>query len=94
MVECKNCPYFYKGEDDDFCYCHFEGDYLAPCEEDYYEDKDCDDWDKYDKEEDYEGEPYKDEPVYENEQLDNMTDEDLEQELNSEEDFDDEKVFE
>ena len=50
MVECKNCPYFYKGEDDDFCYCHFEGDYLAPCEEDYYEDKDCDDWDKYDHE--------------------------------------------
>ena len=43
---------------------------------------------------DYEGEPYEDEPVYENEQLDNMTDEDLEQELNSEEDFDDEKVFE
>lgn len=52
MVECKNCPYYYKGEDDDFCYCHFEGDYLAPCEEDYYEDKDCDDWDKYDKEDD------------------------------------------
>lgn len=89
MVECKNCPYYYKGEDDDFCYCHFEGDYLAPCEEDYYEDKDCDDWDKYDEE----GEPYEDEPVYENEQLDNMTDEDLEQELNSEEDFDDEKFF-
>ena len=53
MVECKNCPYFYKGEDDDFCYCHFEGNYLAPCEEDYYEDKDCDDWDKYDEEEEY-----------------------------------------
>ena len=51
-VECKNCPYYYKGEDDDFCYCHFEGDYLAPCEEDYYEDKDCDDWDKYDEEDD------------------------------------------
>lgn len=52
MFKCENCPYYYKGEDDDFAYCHFEGDYLAPCEEDYYEDKDCDDWDKYD-EEDY-----------------------------------------
>ena len=69
MVECKNCPYFYKGEDDDFCYCHFEGNYLAPCEED-------------------------DGPVYENEDYDNMSDEDWEQELNDEEDFDDEKVFE
>ena len=53
MVECKNCPYHYKGEDDDFAYCHFEGDFLAPCEEDYYEDKDCDDWDKYDDKEEY-----------------------------------------
>ena len=53
MLKCENCPYHYKGEDDDFAYCHFEGDYLAPCEEDYYEDKDCDDWDKYDEEEDY-----------------------------------------
>ena len=53
MFKCKNCPYYYKGEDDDFAYCHFEGDFLAPCEEDYYEDKDCDDWDKYDEEEDY-----------------------------------------
>lgn len=30
----------------------------------------------------------------ENEQLDNMSDDDWEQELNDEEDFDDEKVFE
>ena len=51
MVECKNCPYYYKGEDDDFCYCHFEGDYLAPCEEDDYEGEPYeDDWDE---EEDY-----------------------------------------
>lgn len=35
-----------------------------------------------------------DDPVYENEDYDNMSDEDWEQELNSEEDFDDEKVFE
>ena len=58
MVECKNCPYFYKGEDDDFCYCHFEGDYLAPCDQTaqapmtkkltFLED------------DDYEGEPYED----------------------------------
>ena len=53
MIECKNCPYHYKGEDDEFACCHFEGNYLAPCEEDYYEDKDCDDWDRYDEEEDY-----------------------------------------
>ena len=33
-------------------------------------------------------------PVYENEDYDNMSDEDWEQELNDEEDFDDEKVFE
>ena len=59
MVECKNCPYYYKGEDDDFCYCHFEGNYLAPCEEDYYEDKpyeddpvyENDEWDMDDEEE-------------------------------------------
>ena len=44
MVECKNCPYYYKGEDDDFACCHFEGNFLAPCEED----------------DDYEGEPYED----------------------------------
>ena len=74
MFKCENCPYHYKGEDDKFACCHFEGNFLAPCEED-----------------DDEGEPYEDEPVYENEQLDNMTDEDFEQELNSEEDFDDEK---
>lgn len=37
MFKCKNCPYYYKGEDDDFCYCHFEGNFLAPCEEDDYE---------------------------------------------------------
>ena len=58
MVECKNCPYFYKGEDDDFCYCHFEGNYLAPCDRTaqaptnkkltFLED------------DDYEGEPYED----------------------------------
>lgn len=49
MFKCENCPYHYKGKDDDFACCHFEGDYLAPCEED-----DC------------EGEPYEDDPVYEN----------------------------
>ena len=59
MVECKNCPYFYKGEDDEFAYCHFEGNYLAPCEEDDdegepYEDvvDDYDGWDD-EEEEDY-----------------------------------------
>lgn len=35
-----------------------------------------------------------DDPVYENEDYDNMNEEDWEQELNDEEDFDDEKVFE
>lgn len=34
------------------------------------------------------------EPVYKNEWLDDMSDEDWEQELNDEEDFDDEKIFE
>ena len=37
---------------------------------------------------------FSDDPVYENEYFDNMSDEDWEQELNSEEDFDDEKFFE
>ena len=59
MVECKNCPYFDKGEDDDFAYCHFEGNFLAPCEEDDdegepYEDV-VDDYDEWaeDEEDDY-----------------------------------------
>ena len=33
MLECKNCPYFYKAEDDFFAHCHFEDDSPAPCEE-------------------------------------------------------------
>ena len=58
MIECKNCPYFYKGEDDDFACCHFEGNFLAPCEEDDdegepYEDV-VDDYDEWDDEEEYE----------------------------------------
>ena len=58
MFKCENCPYHYKGEDDDFAYCHFEGNYLAPCEEDDdyegepYEDV-VDDYDGWDEEEDY-----------------------------------------
>ena len=57
MVECKNCPYHYKGEGDEFCYCHFEGNFLAPCEEDDYEGEPyedvVDDYDGWDDEEDY-----------------------------------------
>lgn len=35
-----NCGYWYKGEDDDFPCCHFEG-WTAPCEyEDCEENKD------------------------------------------------------
>ena len=35
-----NCGYWYKGEDDDFPCCHFEG-WVAPCEyEDYEENED------------------------------------------------------
>lgn len=30
-----NCGYYYKGEDDDFPCCHFEG-WTAPCEENDY----------------------------------------------------------
>ena len=59
MLKCENCPYHYKGEDDEFAYCHFEGDFLAPCEEDDdegepYEDvvDDYDGWDD-EEEEDY-----------------------------------------
>ena len=34
-----NCGYWYKGEDDDFPCCHFEG-WMAPCEyEDDYKEK-------------------------------------------------------
>lgn len=41
MNECDsiNCGYWYKGEDDDFPCCHFEG-CTAPCEyEDEYEEE-------------------------------------------------------
>ena len=59
MFKCENCPYHYKNESDDFACCHFEGNFLAPCEEDDdegepYEDvvDDYDEWD--DEEEEYE----------------------------------------
>ena len=57
MIEGKNCTYHYKGEDDEFACCHFEGNYLAPCEEDDcegepYEDV-VDDYDGWDDEEEY-----------------------------------------
>lgn len=42
MSECEktNCGYYYKGENDDFPCCHFEG-WAAPCEyEDYEENED------------------------------------------------------
>ena len=57
MFKCENCPYHYKGGDDKFACCHFEGDFLAPCEEDDcegepYEDV-VDDYDGWDEEEDY-----------------------------------------
>ena len=37
MFKCENCPYHYKDYYDKFARCHFEGDFLAPCEEDDYE---------------------------------------------------------
>lgn len=44
MSECEkmNCGYWYKGEDDDFPCCHFDGWWTPPCEEDDYEEKDYD----------------------------------------------------
>lgn len=54
MFKCENCPYHYKGESDKFACCHFEGNFLAPCEEDEpYEDVLDDDWDDDWDEEDY-----------------------------------------
>lgn len=60
MFKCENCPYHYKNESDKFACCHFEGDFLAPCEEDDYEGEpyedvvdDYDGWDM-DEEEEYE----------------------------------------
>ena len=43
MVYCDsiNCGYWYKGKDDDFPCCHFEGWWKPPCEEnDYVSDDD------------------------------------------------------
>ena len=39
MSECEkmNCGYYYKGENDRFPCCHFEG-YIAPCEYEYEEE--------------------------------------------------------
>lgn len=58
MFKCENCPYHYKNESDKFACCHFEGDFLAPCDQTaqapmtkklaFLED------------DDYEGEPYED----------------------------------
>ena len=57
MFKCENCPYHYKGEGDKFACCHFEGNFLAPCEEDDYEGEPyedvVDDYDGWDEEEDY-----------------------------------------
>lgn len=57
MFKCENCPYHYKNESDEFACCHFEGDFLAPCEEDDYEDEPyedvVDDYDGWDDEEEY-----------------------------------------
>lgn len=42
MSECEkiNCGYYYKGEEDDFPCCHFEGYWIAPCEyDDNYEEE-------------------------------------------------------
>ena len=54
-MECKNCPYNYKDEDDRYERCHFvdlrgEPSWLdvPPCEEDDYEDE------EYFEEEEYE----------------------------------------
>lgn len=41
-MRCKDCPYCYKTEEDDFACCHFEGaDGWAPCEQevDYEEEE-------------------------------------------------------
>ena len=44
-LTCKDCPYCYKGFDDDFPCCHWYGDSYdpydkAPCEEDEYDEDD------------------------------------------------------
>ena len=34
ILECENCCYFWKEDDDSYITCHYEGDpYYAPCEE-------------------------------------------------------------
>ena len=43
-MSCKDCPYYYKTEEDNFPCCHFEGpNGWAPCEQEgdnYEEDED------------------------------------------------------
>ena len=42
-MKCKDCPYCYKTEEDDFPCCHFEGPKgWAPCEQEDYETEDTD----------------------------------------------------
>lgn len=40
MIDCSNCGYHYKGENDRFACCHFEGpEGWAPCEQDEEQDE-------------------------------------------------------
>lgn len=45
-MNCKNCAYFWKEDNEEYAQCHWEvrcpGD-TAPCEDDYWEEPD-DDW--------------------------------------------------
>lgn len=40
-MECKDCRYFWCDEGETIPKCHFEGFWLAPCEDDDYE------WDEF-----------------------------------------------
>ena len=58
MFKCENCPYHYKNENDEFACCHFEGNFLAPC--DRTAQAPTNKKLAFLEEDDYEGEPYED----------------------------------
>jgi hypothetical protein len=49
MIDCSNCGYHYKGENERFACCHFEGpEGWAPCEQDEEQDEEEEDRYTYD----------------------------------------------
>ena len=58
-LECKDCNYYWKDEDDKFPRCHFQAMHgdpswldIPPCEEDWFEEVTAEEYYGYDEEED------------------------------------------